>query len=199
MAVPWLRIFDALLGVGNLALARRLERRSAEGGEERSIEARAPRGGSLEARMANVVVAALKEVFDRDAHRLELERQQAEAERERAERALRLELCRQAGERELGRLRVLTAVTVVAAVAALVVSVQSGGRPVAPRILLGVAWGTLLGALATTFAGQSAVGRAVDSFDPDRSLAFRPPLAGALASWLVIIGLALLAAAVLVA
>jgi hypothetical protein len=198
MAVPWLRIFDALLGVGNLALARRLERRSADGGADRGLEAQVPRTGSLEARMANVVVAALKEVFDRDAHRLELERQQAEAERERAERALRLELCRQAGERELGRLRILTAVTVVAAIAALFVSVESAGRPVASRVVLGVAWCTLLGALATTFAGQSAVGRAVDSFDPDRSLAFRPPVSGAIASWMIVIGLALLAGAVLV-
>ena len=58
------------------------------------------RGGPLEVRLAGVVVAALKEAFDRDHQRLELEREQIEAERMRAERLLRIELARQAGNRE---------------------------------------------------------------------------------------------------
>ena len=40
-----------------------------------------PTGGPLEARLAGVVVAALKEVFDRDSVRLEMERSQIDAER----------------------------------------------------------------------------------------------------------------------
>ena len=40
--------------------------------------------GALEARLAGVVVAALKEAFDRDSRRLELERDQLAAERLRA-------------------------------------------------------------------------------------------------------------------
>src|SRR6185295_19692398 len=59
----------------------------------------------LEARLSNVVVAALKEAFDRDHARLELERAQLEEQRRRAEEALRLELRRQAADRELARLR----------------------------------------------------------------------------------------------
>src|SRR4051812_18836342 len=59
-------------------------------------------GGHLEARLTNVVVAALKEAFDRDHARLELERAQLEEERRRAEAAMQLELRRQAADREIG-------------------------------------------------------------------------------------------------
>src|ERR1051325_11819776 len=61
--------------------------------------------GQLETRLTNVVVAALKEAFDRDHARLELERAQIEEQRRRAEEALRLELRRQTIDRALGRLR----------------------------------------------------------------------------------------------
>src|SRR2546430_13789583 len=76
--------------------------------EETSLTAaQAPTGlaGQIEARLTNVVVAALKEAFDRDHARLELERAQIEEQRRRAEEALRLELRRQVLDRELGRLR----------------------------------------------------------------------------------------------
>ena len=39
----------------------------------------------IQARLAGVAVAAIKEVFDRDSARLEMERAQLEAERQRAE------------------------------------------------------------------------------------------------------------------
>ena len=82
-------------------------------GPAAAARGRRPRApGGLEARLAGVVVAALKEAFDRDTRRLELEREQLDAERERAERALRLELQRQAADREIGRLRLLAGVAV---------------------------------------------------------------------------------------
>ena len=56
--------------------------------------------GQIETRLTNVVVAALKEAFDRDHARLELERAQVEEQQRRAEEALRLELRRQAIDRE---------------------------------------------------------------------------------------------------
>ena len=65
--------------------------------------------GGLETRLAGVVVAALKEAFDRDTRRLDLEHEQMAAERLRAERALRLELRRQAADREIARVRLLAA------------------------------------------------------------------------------------------
>src|SRR3954471_24660028 len=77
-------------------------------------------GGQIEARLTNVVMAALKEAFDRDHARLELERAQMEEQRRRAdearrqaEEALHQELRRQAADRELARLRVLSATALV--------------------------------------------------------------------------------------
>src|SRR5262245_61094293 len=109
MALPWLTVVDTLLDVAGLAMSRR-SRRPQEDGETSTLPGRA--FGQLETRLTGVVMAALKEAFDRDASRLELEREQAERERVRAERLLRLELWRQAGDREIGRLRLLAGVAV---------------------------------------------------------------------------------------
>ena len=113
MPVPWLQLVDAALGVANFARGRKAP---SPPPEEQSLQleggSRAP--GGLEARLAGVVVAALREAFERDTRRLDLEREQAEAERERAERALRLELRRQAADREIARLRLLAGVAVIA-------------------------------------------------------------------------------------
>src|SRR5204863_1939163 len=97
--VPWLRIIDGVLGATDLV-------RWVKG----QPPAEAPGAGALETRLAGVVVSALKEAFDRDHQRLELERQRIDEERERAERLLRLEWLRQAGEREIARLRVMAGV-----------------------------------------------------------------------------------------
>src|SRR5215203_2624264 len=66
----------------------------------------APGGMSLEHRLAGVV-ASLKEAFDRDRARMDLERETLEAERSRAERALQAELRRQAADRALNQLRLV--------------------------------------------------------------------------------------------
>ena len=81
----------------NFARSRKIRQTSQERRPVAAARGRRPRRpGGLEARLAGVVVAALKEAFDRDTQRLELEREQLDAERQRAERALRLELRRQA-------------------------------------------------------------------------------------------------------
>src|SRR5690349_24075380 len=67
---------------------------------------------NLETRLAGVVVAALKEAFDRDRARMDLERAQFDAERQRAEEALRAELQRQAAERALGQVRIIAAMAI---------------------------------------------------------------------------------------
>src|SRR5437870_8771257 len=110
MPVPWLRIIDTIFGVTDFARGR-LPRAQSDGPVQLVPGSRAL--GHLETRLAGVVVAALKEAFDRDTRRLELEREQLEAEHARAERGLRLELRRQAGEREIGRLRLVAGVAVV--------------------------------------------------------------------------------------
>src|SRR5437899_7869057 len=103
MPVPWLQLIDAALGVANFARGRKTAALAEAPHHQLDTTGRVPAG--IEARLAGVVVAALKEAFDRDTRRLELEREQAAAERARAERVLRLELHRQAGDREIGRLR----------------------------------------------------------------------------------------------
>ena len=156
MAVPWLRIIDAAIGVTDVA--RRVTRRNTSLDQQADFE-NAARGGPLEARLAGVVVAALKEAFDRDHVRLELERDQIDAERQRAERALRLELMRQAGDREVGRLRLLAAVAVVGWLATLFFSGDLVAGAALGRAALGIGWLLLLGALAASFAGQAEVNR----------------------------------------
>src|SRR6185369_15173085 len=135
MAVPWLRIFDMLIGVTDIARSSR-GRPAAEGAETQQLAPGSRALGHLETRLAGVVVAALKEAFDRDTRRLELEREQVEAERARAERALRLELRRQAGDREIGRLRLLAGVAVVAWLGTLFFSARLMGGPVGARAAL---------------------------------------------------------------
>src|SRR5258706_3772153 len=109
MPLPWLGIIDTLIDVTTLVVGRK-GRRSTDEPESWAVAGRG--GGQLEARMTGVVVAALKEAFDRDARRLELERDQAERERVRDERMFKLELLRQAGDREIGRLRLMAGVAI---------------------------------------------------------------------------------------
>ncbi len=149
--------------------------------------------GQLEARLTNVVVAALKEAFDRDHARLELERAQLEEQRRRAEDALRAELRRQAADRELGRFRLLAGTALagwIAAVVMLVARLDVASTP--SRGLMVAAWAMLLGALAAAFTAQGRIAAAADG-----SPAGDAGVAGAAALWLLIAGLALAATSLL--
>jgi hypothetical protein len=151
-------------------------------------------GTQLEATLTNVVVAALKEAFDRDHARLELERTQLDAERRRADEALRLELRRQAADRELGRLRLLAGTALVgwiASVAALGVRIAAVSTP--GRIALAVGWAFLLGALGAAFTAQGRV----SAFVPDRDGAIDAGPAGTASLWLLIAGLGAVASSLL--
>jgi hypothetical protein len=115
--------------------------------------------GQIEARLTNVVVAALKEAFDRDHARLELERAQLEEERRRAAAALQAELRRQAMDREVGRLRLLAGGAMVGWIAS--VAILAGGLAggsVWSRVVLAIGWLLLLGALGTGFTAQAKIG-----------------------------------------
>jgi predicted metalloprotease with PDZ domain len=105
MAFPWLQVLDAVIGVTDLARSRKIRKMSQESGEPpQQLEAggRAGLGGPRGAARGRRRRCP-EEAFERDTHRLELEREQLEAERLRAERALALELRRQASDREIGR------------------------------------------------------------------------------------------------
>jgi hypothetical protein len=201
VAFPWLRILDVVIGATDLARSRKIRTLADEQQQDRQQQLAAGPGASVggivEARLASAVVAALKEAFDRDTRRLELEREQATAERERAERALRLELRRQAADREIGRLRLLAGVAVVSWLGTLFFSARLIGGPVGARVALGFGWMLLLTAVAASFSAQSRVAAALDALTPDdRSTA--PVAAGALTVWLIVAGLALVCVAVLI-
>lgn len=198
MPVPWLQLIDAALGVANFARGRKA--RTDEPLQQLEAGSRAP--AALEARLASVVVAALKEAFDRDTRRLELEREQAAAERERAERALRLELQRQAADREIGRLRLLAGVAVASWIGTLYFSSRLIGGGVGPRVMLAGGWVLLLAAFASAFTAQSKVAATLDALARDEGLGSSRSMssgaAGALALWLIVGGLALIGLAVLI-
>src|SRR5438067_2818867 len=137
MAVPWLRILDTLIGVTDLARSRRMRSMASENETLQQADPGRALGG-LETRLAGVVVAALKEAFDRDTRRLELEREQLAAERLRAERALKLELRRHAADREIGRLRLLAGI----ALASWLGTLFFAGRVLAGHVAARAALGT---------------------------------------------------------
>lgn len=194
MPVPWLQIIDAILAVTDLARGRSSRRPA----DAPAPLARASPGG-LETRLAGVVVAALKETFDRDDRRLELEREQVEIERQRAERALKLELLRQAGDREIDRLRLIAGVAAAAWIGTLFFAARLIGGGVGARVVLAAGWLLLLVALALAFLAQSRVSAGLARIDAamtgGRDLS--SGISGALAPWFVVAGLALVGLAVL--
>jgi hypothetical protein len=206
MAVgQWMRVLDAVGGV--VELTQRFRRRP---GDRTGLPEAARGAGALEARLAGVLVAALKEAFDRDSVRMELERAQVEGERLRAEQALRAELHRQAADRSLAHLRLVAVIAVCAWALSAVLGVWlPGTRELAPRVLLGAGWVLIFGALGCTFAGwREIVARSGDvpkhpisgqepSIVPRNDRAEPPGVAWA--PWLLLGALALIGASVLAA
>jgi hypothetical protein len=195
MPIPWLRIIDAVLGVTDLARSR-THATPVDPDRQLQLDPRAGPLGGLETRLAGVMVAALKEAFDRDTRRLELERATLEGERERAERALRLELRRQAGDREIGRLRLLAGIAVASWIGTLFFSARALGGGVGPRLAIGAAWLLLLVSFAAAFVGQSRVAESLARTE-DRDLG--SGTVGAVALWSIVGGLALVGLSVLIA
>lgn len=148
--------------------------------------------GQIETRLTNVVVAALKEAFDRDHARMELERAQLEDQRRRAEEAMRLELRRQATDRELGRLRLIGAAALIGWIASVVlVAVRLSVMTPVARGLDAAGWLLLLGSLGAAFTAQARV-TATDS-----SVPVDVGTGGVAALWMLIAGLAVSAVALL--
>lgn len=186
----WMRVAEA---VGTLAqMAERfLPKPPAAPGEVPPSGA-----GGLEARLAGVVVAALKEAFDRDRVRMDLEREQIELERRRAELALQAELRRQAVERASGQLRLIAIMALAvwmlsAPLAVWLVGMRSG----VPRGLLSAGWALALTALGCAFAGWRRTAEWTGAGGGDL------PSGGAAAAapWLLLVALALIGASLIVA
>jgi hypothetical protein len=197
MPVPWLQLIDAALGVANFARGRKSQ---AQDEPPQQLQAAAQAPGGLEARLAGVVVAALKEAFDRDSRRLELEREQLAAERLRIERAMRLDLRRQAADHEIGRLRLLAGVAFTSWLATLAFSARLIGGGPGARVALGLGWLCLLGAIAASFVAQSRAAAAVEALaTADDSRPNEPGAGGAVALGLMLVGLVAIGAAALIA
>jgi hypothetical protein len=146
--------------------------------------------GQIEARLTNVVMAALKEAFDRDHARMELERAQMEEQRRRAEEALRQELRRQAADRELARLRILAITALVGWIASVSVFIaRISAVSLAGKLVMAGGWVCLLATMAIAFSAQGRVGDEIVK-GRDVVAAARP---GSIAVWLLTAGLALAA------
>jgi hypothetical protein len=148
-------------------------------------------GGQIETRLTNLVVAALKEAFDRDHARLELERAHIEEQRRRADEAMQLELRKQAADRELGRLRLLAAASLVGWIVSVILLVmRTGDVSVASSVVLAAGCLMLLGSLGAAFTAQGRI----DLTEPISPSQTGPAMA---ALWLLLAGLALSAASLL--
>ena len=150
--------------------------------------------GQVEARLTGVLVAALKEAFARDHARLELEREQLDDQRRRAEDALRAELRRQAADREVASLRLVAGTALggwIAAVAMMVVRLETA--TVLSRGVSAIGWVLLLAAMAAAFMAQARVSASVAGL----SGPVEAGRAGTAALWLLLGGLACAAIALL--
>lgn len=162
MAWPWLKILDIAMGLTDVArqVNRRPRTALRSGDESGTLATSDTTQGSLETRLAGVMVAALKEVFERDNQRLQVEREHMAAERARADRVLRLELVRRANDRETARQRVIAVTAAAGWLVTWVVTASVSGRgpdDAPSRILLGIGWALLLGALGTSLAAHAGV------------------------------------------
>lgn len=191
----WMRVLDTVNGL--VQISGRL-RRGPDSDVSGPLPA-APTAGQLETRLAGVLVAALKEAFDRDRVRMDLERTQMDAERQRAEDALRAELRRQAAERALGQLRMIAvmAIGIWMLSAALAVWLAGMREPLA-KLLMGGGWVLSFAALGCAFAAWQHV----SAWSADTQAIRSEPLphrAAAAAPWLLLASLTLTGASLLVA
>ena len=199
MTLPWMQIFDAAIGVIDLVRSRRIRSMSAQA---KQLAPQEP-----DARLAGVVAATLRDELERDRLRLQRAREALEeAERQRAELARQVELQRQAGDREIGRLRLLTGVAVAGWLGTLLLGTLYGhvtGGHVFAKVLLGFGWALLLAAIGASYAAQGNVARTLERIARGDARAMRrgvsSGLSGALTIWLIVAGLALAGLAMLVA
>jgi hypothetical protein len=181
-----MRAFDALVMLRDVAKRFTADPATPTTALDQTTPSQALRpGGALETTLTNVVVAALKEAFDRDHARLELERQQLEEQRRRAEEAMRAEQQRQAVEREVAHLRLLAGMALFGWVASVAMFAFRGETSLVSRGVTAVAWVFLLGALGAAFSAQRRV-------RPET-----PGHAATLPLWLLLAGLALTALSLL--
>jgi hypothetical protein len=120
---------------------------------------------------------------------MELERAHMEAERARAEEALRAELRRQAAERTLGQLRLVAIMAIgVWMLSAVLAVLLPGLRGGAPLLLLGTGWACAVGALGCAFLAWQRVSAWTADLSGGAGAARHPTASAAL--WLLLASVA---------
>src|SRR5262249_4102619 len=142
--------------------------------------------------LTNVVISALKEAFNRDEARLELERAHLEEQRRHAAETMRLELRRQAAEREISRLRLLGVAGMIGWVASVLLLVMRREVSHVTQGVLITAAMLSLCSLAFAFIAQGRIGAYV--MENDRPL---NTVAGAVSLSLLLAAFALTAVGLL--
>ena len=193
---PWLR---ALSVVGTVAEATRLFR-TGRGSARTADTPAAPDASDLERGLANVVVAALREAFDRDRARFELERDEREAARAQAEQAGRADRQRQAGIQGVGQVRLLAVMCVTVWVASAAAAGFLAPVPTSAKWLLGSGWTALGMALAAAFVAHWHLATWLAGEPNDLGTSSPLPNIAAYTAlpWLVLAGFVLTAASILV-
>jgi hypothetical protein len=190
MPLPWPQIIDGAIGVIDLLRSRRI----------RALTARAqPPAAAGEEGLTTRMTSTVRDEIERERLQLLRERDERErAERQRAELAMMLELQRQAGEREISRLRLLAGIAAATWIATLALATMHDhamASGIAARVMLGIAWTLLLAAFALSFVGQNNVARSLAAMSSgDASAMKRGPssgLAGGFPLWLIVAGLML--------
>ena len=155
--------------------------------------------GPLEARLASVLVAAIREAFDRDRARFDLEQDFHDAEAVRRERALRLEWIRQTGTRGVTHATHLALLSIAVWVASVAVAGWLSPLANSTKIVLGLGWVGLSVAVAAAFVTYQQLttwlAQGVSSADPNgtsapSSASREPPVSTAQTAlpWLFLAG-----------
>jgi hypothetical protein len=190
MALPWPQLIDGAIGVIDLLRSRRI----------RSLTARAqPPTAAGAAGLTAVVTSTVRDEIERERLQLLRERDERErAERQRAELAMMLELQRQAGEREISRLRLLAGIAAATWIATLALATMHDhamANGIVARVVLGLGWTLLLAAFALSFVAQNNVAKSLTAMSSGDAGAMKrgvsSGLAGGFPLWLIVAGLML--------
>lgn len=182
----WVKILDTVGGLVQLGAGLRRPDLTA-----------GPVPGAIEQRLAGVVVAALKEAFDRDRVRMDLERETLESERARAERALQAELRRQTADRALSQLRLLAIFAGLVLLVSGVLAAWIGDMRTGPAmLLLSLGWAAAIAALGCVFAAWQQVSAWASQTEPPPTGTSRLAL---VAPWLLLVSLTSVAVSLLLA
>ena len=152
MALALGTLFRALNALGTVAEATKYFRGS--GPPPDQSPAKTEPAEPLETRLASVLVAALREAFDRDRARFDLERDFHENEVARKESALRLEWIRQTGTRAVTHARNVALLSSGVWVASVAAAGWLAPLALSAKVTLGLGWVGLFAAIAAAFVAH---------------------------------------------